>query len=114
MNEKNWVHLVKTLPSFFTKKGYHLIERNLSLHCGEIDILMQDQETLVIVEVKTKSNLDSGLPQEEVDWHKQRKLRQLASELSQKFPEHDIRIDVVGIDESSNSVEHFINTVEGV
>ncbi len=99
---------------FLLKKKYRLIERNLRLHCGEIDILMQDGQTLVIVEVKTKSNLLYGLPQEEVDWHKQYKLRQLARDLSQKFPDRDIRIDVVGIDESSNSVEHFINAVEEI
>lgn len=99
---------------FLLKKKYKLIKRNLRLKVGEIDLLMQDKETLVIVEVKTKSNKRYGLPQEEVDWHKQYKLRQLAKALTQKFPDAKIRIDVVGIEESTNSIEHFINAVEGV
>lgn len=99
--------------AYLLKKHYILVARNLRLHCGEIDLLMQDGQILVIVEVKTKSNLDFGLPQEEVDWHKQYKLRQLAADLSQRFPERDIRIDVVAIDESSGKVDHIINAVEG-
>jgi Holliday junction resolvase-like predicted endonuclease len=75
---------------------------------------MQDGQAVVIVEVKTKSNLSFDLPQEEVDWYKQYKLRQLASALAQRFPERDIRIDVVAVDESLNSIDHIINAAEGV
>jgi putative endonuclease len=99
---------------FLIKKHFLLVARNLRLHCGEIDLLMQDGQTLVIVEVKTKSNLTFGLPQEEVDWHKQYKLRQLAAALAQKFPQRDIRIDVVAVDESTNSIDHIVSAVEGV
>jgi len=100
--------------NYLRKKGYRLIDQNVRLFCGEIDILMQDKETLVIVEVKTKSNLDFGLPQEEVDHHKQYKLRQLAGALAQKFPESLIRIDVVAVDDGADSIDHIINAVEGV
>ena len=41
--------------AFLEKKGYKLVKRNLRLFCGEIDLLMEDGETLVICEVKTKS-----------------------------------------------------------
>lgn len=99
---------------FLLKKKYKLIKRNLRLKVGEIDLLMQDKETLVIVEVKTKTDKRYGLPQEEVDYHKQRKLRQLAGALTQLFPEAKIRIDVVAIEESINLVEHIINAVESV
>lgn len=100
--------------SYLEKKGYLAVGQNIRFFCGEIDLLMQDNETLVIVEVKTKSNLDFGLPQEEVDWHKQYKLRQLAGALSQKFPDQMIRIDVVGIDEGTGKIDHIVNAVEGV
>ncbi len=98
---------------YLQKKHYLLIARNLRLFCGEIDLLMQDKETLVIVEVKTKSNLNYGLPQEEVDFHKQKKLLQLASALMQKMPDKNIRIDVIAVDESQNSLDHIINAVSG-
>jgi len=98
---------------FLQKKGFLLIGQNVRLFCGEIDLLMQDKSTLVIVEVKTKSNLNFGLPQEEVDYHKKRKLVQLAQALAQKMPNQLIRIDVVAIDESNDSVDHIISAVEG-
>lgn len=100
--------------SYLEKKGYLLVGQNVRLFCGEIDILMQDKKTLVIVEVKTKSNSNSSLPVEKVDRHKQNKLRQLAKALSQKFPDRLLRIDVVGIDEASGKIDHIINAVEGV
>jgi len=97
---------------YLEKKGFLLIGRNIRLKFGEIDLLMKDKDTLVVVEVKTKSALDFGLPQEEVDFHKKKKLILLARAVSQKFPESKIRIDVVAVDESSKKLDHISNAVE--
>lgn len=97
--------------AFLEKKGYKLVKRNLRLFCGEIDLLMQDGQTLVICEVKTKSSNEFGPPQEEVDFFKKKKLVQLGKALWQLYPGHSIRIDVVAVDGSLN-VEHIINAVE--
>lgn len=35
--------------------GYHLLGRNVRLHPGELDLVMQDGNELVIVEVKTRT-----------------------------------------------------------
>lgn len=102
----------KLALDYLKKKGYKLIGQNIRLFCGEIDLLMQDKKTLVMVEVKTKSDLRFGLPQEMVDFRKQRKLLQLAKALMQKYPEKNIRIDVVAIDESSGIIDHIISAVE--
>ena len=96
--------------NFLLKKHYILVARNLRLRCGEIDLLMQDKKTLVIVEVKTKSNKDFGLAEEEVDWHKQKKLLLLAQTLSFNYPDQSVRIDVVAI--NSKEINHIINAVE--
>lgn len=93
-------------------KGYKLLGRNIKLFCGEIDILMQDKDSLVIVEVKTKTDLSFGLPQEMIDYKKKRKLLQLAKALSQKAPQRTIRIDVVAIDEEKKIIDHIVNAVE--
>jgi putative endonuclease len=98
--------------AFLEKKGYKLIKRNLRLFCGEIDLLMADGETLVICEVKTKSSNEFGVPQEEVDFFKKRKLVQLGKALWQLYPGHSIRIDVVAINTENKSVEHILNAVE--
>jgi putative endonuclease len=97
---------------YLQKKGYKLVKRNLRLFCGEIDLLMEDGDVLVIVEVKTKSNDIYGEPQEEIDFFKKRKLIQLAKALWQLYPSHSIRIDAVGINMENKSVDHIINAVE--
>lgn len=97
---------------YLRKKGYVLVGRNLQLKFGEIDLLMRDQKTLVICEVKTKSSARFGLPQEEVDFFKRKKLIRLAKALWQKNPQFLIRIDVVAVDESAGKIDHIINAVE--
>ena len=97
---------------YLKKKNYQLLGQNVRLFCGEIDLLMADKNSLVIVEVKTKTDLSFGLPQEMINYKKKRKLRQLAKALSQKFPNHTVRIDVVAVDEGNNLIEHIVNAVE--
>ena len=92
---------------------YKIIDRNLKLVCGEVDILAQDRRTLVIVEVKTVRGSGFGLAQELVRFRKQKKLLQLGRAIEQKFPDKNIRIDVIGVDFSWGEprVEHLINCV---
>lgn len=49
------------------EKGYKILERNFRTKFGEIDIISQDKDTLVFVEVKTRSTTKYGLPSEAVD-----------------------------------------------
>ncbi len=72
---------------------------------------MQDKYDLVIVEVKTKSDLSYGRASEMITYKKKRKLLQLAKALWQKFPQKTIRIDVIAIDHYNN-IEHLISAVE--
>jgi len=97
---------------FLLKKGYELKGQNVKLFCGEIDLLMKDKDTLVICEVKTKRSQDFGLPQEEVDFFKKRKLIQLGKALWQIYPNHSVRIDVLAVDEITQKIDHIVNAVE--
>ena len=47
--------------------GLTFIDQNYRTADGEIDLIMKDQSTLVFVEVKTRYNILSGLPEEAVD-----------------------------------------------
>jgi len=96
---------------FLEKKGYKFLKQKLRLFCGEIDLLMQQKDTLIIVEVKAKSSDEFGTPQEEVDFFKKKKLVQLGKALWQLYPSHAIRIDVVAVDEN-DKIEHIENAVE--
>jgi len=100
--------------NYLKKKNFKILDRNLNFKFGEIDILAQDSEDIVIVEVKTKSGDEFGAPQEEVDYFKKKKLWNLARAVSQKYPDKNIRIDVVAIEIGGNkpNIEHIENAVE--
>src|SRR4030042_1137204 len=85
----------KLALDYLKKKGYKLIGQNIRLYLGEIDLLMQDKKTLVVVEVKTKSDDSFGRAAEMITYRKKKKLLQLARALWQKFPQKNVRIDVV-------------------
>lgn len=63
---------------YLKKKGYKLIERNYRCQWGEIDLVARQGDTLVFVEIKSRSSHDFGLPQEAVGRFKQEKLVQVA------------------------------------
>jgi len=64
---------------------------------GEVDILAQDGQTLVAVEVKTKTSNLLGSPLEMITPAKQKKLILLANELSVACKTNNVRIDVIAI-----------------
>lgn len=99
---------------YLEEKGYKIVERNLELPFGEIDILAKDKRTIVIVEVKTVRGSGFGLAQELVRFKKQKKLILLASALEQKYPKSTIRIDVIGVEMKSGEpkITHLESAVE--
>jgi putative endonuclease len=80
---------------YLAKNGFTILNRNWRCRLGEIDLVCQDKNCLVIVEVKTKRGTAYGQPEEMVTWRKKAKLQKLAriypSELQQR------RIDIVAI-----------------
>lgn len=50
--------------SFLEKNGYIIRDRNWTFQKAEIDIIAQKEAILAIVEVKTRSSIDFGLPQD--------------------------------------------------
>lgn len=64
---------------FLEAMGFVILERNYTCPLGEIDIVTKRNETWHFVEVKSRTNLDYGLPAEAVNIFKQRKIKTLAS-----------------------------------
>ncbi len=85
---------------FLKKSGYKIIECNFRIRGGEIDIIALDKNTLVYVEVKTRSSHQFGLPEESVTYHKLKFLER-ASKFYRlqrtNLPDLE-RIDVVSVD----------------
>jgi putative endonuclease len=86
---------------FLRKQGYIIVARNYRLSAGdaEADIIAWDGETLVIVEVKTRSSDEYGPPDRAIGEDKRRALQRIAREYSRKSntPEDRLRCDVVSV-----------------
>jgi len=85
--------------AYLKDKGLNCIGRNIRTHHGEIDLVMTDGETIVFIEVKTRTSLDFGTPEESITKKKRERMIHSATEWMQSHPEWggDFRIDVVAI-----------------
>lgn len=104
----------KLARKFLQKRGYHIRETNFRCREGEIDIVAQQEDYLVFVEVRTKSNLDFGTPEESITKNKKEKLVSLA--LSYISDHQDLpslwRIDVVAVEVDQKGRTKHIELVE--
>ncbi len=84
---------------YLEARGYEIIKRNWKCPAGEADIIAFDNDDLVFVEVKTRSNIRLGLPCEAVDCRKRAKYEKIAAYYLRDFERYDIRVrfDVIGI-----------------
>ena len=89
------------------KSGLKVLARNFSSKSGEIDIIALDSstkklpggETVVFVEVKTRTSDDFATPESAVNAEKQKRIRKAASTyLSERFStEVNYRFDIVSV-----------------
>ncbi|HOY67466.1 MAG TPA: YraN family protein [Candidatus Ozemobacteraceae bacterium] len=63
---------------FLEERGFVILERNVRTRYGELDIVAREGETLVFIEVRTKSHTTFGHPFETIDGRKIRKLQGMA------------------------------------
>ncbi|MBO5927577.1 MAG: YraN family protein [Clostridia bacterium] len=84
---------------YLIKLGYRVIAKNFKTHLGEIDIVVLDGETVVFVEVKTRSTDAFGLPSEAVNFKKREKYFKVSEQflIKNKLLEKQVRFDVVEI-----------------
>jgi putative endonuclease len=100
--------------------GWRVRETNWRCRFGEIDIVAQDADVLVLVEVRTRrGNTRYGSPEESVDWSKQVRLARLGEAYVQAIGwEGPWRIDVVAIELDAAGqilrLAHYPNATEGL
>ncbi len=80
-------------------KGLQLLEGNYRTHFGELDLIAREENTLVFVEVRTRSAEDAFTPLASVDKDKQQRVLRLAHHYrrARRLPECYIRFDVVEV-----------------
>jgi putative endonuclease len=104
----------KEARKFLKKRGYRIRETGFRCRHGEIDIVAQRKDYLVFVEVRTKTNMEFGTPEESITQAKKERL--IASALTYNNTHQDLpplwRIDVVAIELDEKGKPQRIDLVE--
>ena len=97
---------------YLIKKGFVFIDANYKNKIGEIDLIMSDDDWLVFVEVKYKSDDRLGIPEEMIDKRKIWQIKRVAEIFLmekkreiKKFEKY--RIDAVCI--LGSQIKHYPN-----
>ncbi len=107
LKKKNLGALGEKIATELLKKNkYKILARNFHTRFGELDIVAVDGETLVFVEVKTRTSGQFGLPEEAISSWKLRSIEkagQIFRVKNAKLPEWE-RIDVVAVEIDESGV----------
>lgn len=68
----------RVAAEYLEQHGVAVLQRNWRCSTGELDIVGTDGSTVVFCEVKTRSGIDYGGPEEAVSEDKRRRIRELA------------------------------------
>ncbi len=97
--------------AFVEKKGYEIIQRDWKSGHHDLDIIAKDEDTLVIIEVKTRRNRLFGNPEEAIDYKKRLSLQ---SAINHFVKSHHINapvrfdiISIVGMIGSTPEIDHI-------
>jgi putative endonuclease len=95
---------------FLQKNGYTILETNWTFQKAEVDIIARKNNVLAVVEVKTRSSIDFGLPQDFVNPKKIQLLVKAINEyVVQQDLDIDVRFDIIAIHKESQklNIEHL-------
>lgn len=97
---------------YLRERGYSILTRNWRNVHKELDIVAQEGNELVIIEVKTRSSIDFGRPEEAVDTKKIRRLVKAANAYIQQYKvDHSVRFDILSlvVEGDGFTITHFPN-----
>lgn len=91
---------------YLQKDNYHILQTNWVFQKAEIDILAQKGNVLAVVEVKTRSSIDFGQPQDFVNPKKIQLLVKAVNEyIIQNDLDVDVRFDIVSVFKNNKTFE---------
>jgi putative endonuclease len=98
---------------FLVEKGFQILERNYRYKHAEIDLIVQKNDWVLFIEVKTRSSFEFGEPEEFVDDRKANRIFEAAEEwiFSTDWKGH-IRFDIISVRLDVDPViEHFEDAI---
>lgn len=91
---------------YLIDKGHRILHRNYKYNKTEIDIISQSYETVVFTEVKTRTTLHFGYPEDAVTKSKKQKILNVLNYYIETFNiTIEPRIDIIAITIVRNKVE---------
>ncbi|MEJ5312981.1 MULTISPECIES: YraN family protein [Anaerolinea] len=101
---------------YLTQKGYIILARNVRTEFGEIDIVAQRGETMIFVEVKTRTSQDFGYPESALTPQKKSHLLSAIQAYLQKAVSEPPawQVDILAIEREKGKeplIEHFENAL---
>ena len=104
----------KLAKDFLKKRGYRILETNHRCPEGEIDIVAKHEDSLVFIEVRTKTSLEFGSPEESITQAKKDRMRAAAFHYQQTHNNLPLlwRIDVVAVELNQKGELRRIELIE--
>ena len=102
----------KLAVDFLLDKGYDIVEQNYRFDKAEVDIIAKKNQTLAIIEVKTRSTSDFGDPQ---NFLKPKQIQRIVKAVDEYVLVNnldvEIRFDIIAIVKENKgfSIEHLEN-----
>lgn len=89
----------KTAAKYLTNKGYKIIEVNFRCKVGELDIIAIYEGVIIFVEVKTRNNMNYGLPCESITRTKLKHLYKTIKfyTMINDLMDRELRLDIIEI-----------------
>lgn len=104
----------KIAQGYLRNKGYEILQTNFYTKRGEIDIICKNDNYIIFVEVKTRTNLKYGTPAMAVNSIKKKHIKFAAKMFLylNKLNGYDVRFDVVEV--FINDGKCNMNHIEGI
>jgi putative endonuclease len=97
---------------YLKEKGYRILTRNYRNRYGEVDIICTYEQSIIFVEVKTRTSTSFGSPEESITRSKREHIRKVALTYleSYSYPFKEVRFDVIGIlmDGNEPRINHLV------
>ncbi|WP_044470953.1 YraN family protein [Mannheimia massilioguelmaensis] len=101
---------------FLESQGLKFIAANQNFKCGELDLVMLEDETIVFVEVRQRKNDIYGSAIESVDYYKQQKWVDAASlwlaRQNKSLEDTNCRFDLVAFGSTATDIQWLKNFIE--
>ena len=96
--------------NYLQEHNYTIVERNYRFDKAEVDIIAKKKDILAIIEVKTRSTIEFGNPQ---DFVKPKQIQRLVKAVDEYVTTNDldveVRFDIIAIvkEKSNYNIEHL-------